>query len=151
MLELVGETDADTAYAARVREAIPGADDIVVRGAVGDEELRHAYAGASVFALPSLYEGYGMVYAEALSRGLPVLAPDIGPVTGVIGEAGMLVDPGDETKISEALLALISDPDLRRDLSRKAVSRAASLPAWGDTVDGFLAALRAAVSERSPH
>lgn len=149
-LELVGETDADTAYAARVREAISGAEDIIVRGPVGEEELRRAYAGASVFALPSLYEGYGMVYAEAMSHGLPVLAPDTGPVPGIIGDAGLLVDPGDESGISEALLALISDPDLRRDLSRKALRRAALLPAWGDTVDGFLAALQAVVAERSP-
>jgi glycosyltransferase involved in cell wall biosynthesis len=149
-LELVGETDADTVYATRVREAISGAEDITVRGPVGEEELHHAYAEASVFALPSLYEGYGMVYAEALSHGLPVLAPDAGPVPEMIWDAGMLVDPGDETGISEALLALISDADLRRDFSRKAISRAASLPAWDDTVDGFLAALQAAVTERSP-
>lgn len=149
-LELVGETDADAAYTARVHAAISGAEDIIVRGPVGEEELRHAYAGASVFALPSLYEGYGMVYAEALSHGLAVLAPDTGPVPEIVGDAGLLVDPGDETGISEALLALTSNPVLRRDLSRKAISRAALLPAWDDTVDGFLAALQAAVAERSP-
>jgi glycosyltransferase involved in cell wall biosynthesis len=148
-LELVGETDADPAYAARVRDAISGAEDIIVRGPVDDEELSLTYAGASVFALPSLYEGYGMVYAEAMSCGLPIIAPDRGPVPEIIGDAGLLVEPGHETGISEALLALISAPELRLDLSRKALSRAASLPSWSETVDGFLAALRAAVPERS--
>ncbi|WP_047865201.1 glycosyltransferase family 4 protein [Rubrobacter aplysinae] len=148
ILELVGETAADPAYAARVREAVSGSEDIVVRGPVGEDELRRAYSGASVFALPSLYEGYGMVYAEALSYGLPVIAPAAGPVPEVVGDAALLVEPGDEAGLAERLLDLITTPSLRRRLSENAHRRSAELPAWDDTVDGFLAALEAAVAER---
>jgi glycosyltransferase involved in cell wall biosynthesis len=148
VLELVGETDADPGYASRVREAVSGADGIVVRGPVGEEELRRAYSGASMFALPSLYEGYGMVYAEAMSHGLPVIAANTGPVPELVGEAGLLVRPTDETGLARALRRLLTDAALRRRLSKTALERARALPSWDETVDGFLAALKEAVAER---
>jgi glycosyltransferase involved in cell wall biosynthesis len=78
-LELVGETDADSGYTAAIREAISGGESIVVRGSVDDATLAEAYAAADFFALPSRYEGYGIVLAEALAYGLPVVACDVGP------------------------------------------------------------------------
>lgn len=149
VLELVGENEADPDYAARVREISSGAEGVVVRGPIDEEELRRAYSGASIFALPSLYEGYGMVCAEAMSHGLPVVAFDTGPVPEVVGDAGLLVEPGDTAGLSEALRALIRDPALRHKLSEKALRRAGELPGWREAVDGFLAVLEAAISERA--
>jgi len=149
VLDLVGETDADAGYAAKVREAASEDPSILVRGPVDDATLAGLYASADVFALPSRYEGYGIVYAEALSFGLPVVACAVGPVPEVVGgEAALLVLPGDTDALSGALGRLLSDAGLREKMSAAALRRAAGLPLWRETVEGFLGVLRDVVEER---
>ncbi|HSK99125.1 MAG TPA: glycosyltransferase [Rubrobacteraceae bacterium] len=151
-LLLVGETDADPDYAEAVYAAIaeaPGAS-VTVAGSVDDEMLADAYAGADLFALPSRYEGYGIVYAEALAHGLPVIACDVGPVPALVGEeAALLVPTGDVGALCGALDLLVRDADLRDRMSAAARSRARELPRWEDTIIGFLGVLREVVGERS--
>ncbi|MDP8952257.1 MAG: glycosyltransferase family 4 protein [Actinomycetota bacterium] len=145
MLELIGDTDADPVYAASVRAAIAGSSgsSITVRGPVDDAVLGAAYAAADLFALPSWYEGYGIVYAEALAHGLPVLACDVGPVPGLLGEeAALLVPPGDAGALSGALDLLLEDSALRGRMSAAARRRANYLPRWKDTVAGFRRVLK---------
>jgi glycosyltransferase involved in cell wall biosynthesis len=151
-LELVGETDADPAYAASVRAAIADAPNasIIVSGPVDDAALGAAYLAADLFVLPSRYEGYGVVYAEALAHGLPVVACGVGPVPELVGEeAALLVEPGDVQALSGALDLLLQDAALRERMSAAARRRAERLPRWEDTVSGFLRALKEAVAERS--
>ncbi len=149
VLELVGETDAHPAYAASVREAIAAASDasILVSGPVDDPALAAAYAAADLFVLPSRYEGYGMVFAEALSFGLPLVACEVGPVPGLVGrEAALLVPPDDESALADALDLLLGTPGLRDRMSAAARRRSASLPRWRDTVAGFDEVLQSVVS-----
>jgi glycosyltransferase involved in cell wall biosynthesis/SAM-dependent methyltransferase len=142
-LELVGETDADSGYTAAIREAISGGESIVVRGSVDDATLAEAYAAADFFALPSRYEGYGIVLAEALAYGLPVVACDVGPVPELVGsEAAILVPPGEVAALSEALDLLLRDASVRRCMSGAARRRAEKLPRWDDTAAWFLEVLR---------
>lgn len=149
VLDLVGETDADPVYAARVREVVGGDPTVLIRGAVDDAEVRSAYRAADVFALPSRYEGYGIVYAEALAHGLPVIACDAGPVPELVGEeAALLALPGDVEVLSGALDLLLEDAALRGRMSAAARRRAKGLPRWEDTTVGFLRILREAVSRR---
>lgn len=149
VLDLVGETDADVPYATEIREAASGDPSIFVHGPVDDATLAGLYASADLFALPSRYEGYGIVYAEALSFGLPVVARRVGPIPQLVGgEAALLVDPGDTAALPEALSRLLADAGLRAKMSAAARRRAASLPRWSDTVDGFLGVLRDVVRER---
>jgi len=148
-LELVGETDADPAYAACVHASIAAASDasIVVSGPVDDARLGTAYGSADLFVLPSRHEGYGMAYAEALAHGLPVIACDVGPVPEVVGEvAALLVPPGDEEALSGALDLLLKEPALRNRMSAAARRRAEELPRSDDTTAGFLRVLLEAVS-----
>ncbi len=152
MLKLIGETDAEPAYAASVRSAIADAPDvsIIVSGPVDDAALGAAYAAADLFVLPSRYEGYGIVYAEALAHGLPIVACDVGPVPELVGrEAAVLVPPGDIEALSETLNLLLEDPTLRSRMSAAARHRADQLPRWEDTVAGFRRVLEEAVVLRA--
>ncbi len=147
VLELVGETSADPEYEAQVRAAIEDAPrgSVIVSGRVDDKTLGTAYASADFFVLPSHYEGYGIVYAEALASGLPVIACEIGPVPELVGpEAAVLVPPDDKSAVSAALDSMLGDPALRRRKSLAARRRASSLPRWEDAVAGFEDVLRTA-------
>ena len=144
MLDLIGETDADPAYATSVHAAIAGVSgsSIRVRGPVHDATLGAAYAAADLFVLPSRYEGYGIVYAEALAHGLPIIACDVGPVPELVGEAALLVPPDDIQALSGALDKLLGEPTMRSRMSEAAYCRAEGLPRWEDTTAGFLRVLR---------
>ena len=149
VLDLVGETDVDASYATMVRQIASEDPSILVHGPVDDATLAGLYAAADVFALPSRYEGYGIVYAEALSFGLPVIACSVGPIPEVVGgEAALLVRPDDPESLSGALGLLLTDPGLRQKMSAAALQRATTLPRWKDTVDRFLAVLHEVVEER---
>jgi glycosyltransferase involved in cell wall biosynthesis len=152
-LELVGETGADPGYADSVRAAAAASPDasITVRGPVDDTALGAAYAAADLFVLPSRYEGYGIVYAEALAHGLPIVACEVGPVPELVGEgAALLVPPEDVEALSGALDLLLDDADLRDRMSAAARRRAETLPRWDDTAAGFLGVLRELTAERPP-
>jgi len=132
---IAGSLDRDPAMVADVRRRIAAhklGDRIVLVGEVAD--MGALYAAADLFVLPSRYEGYGMVFAEALQHGLPV----IGTATGAIPEvvpptAGLLVPPDDPLALAAALERLITDPAERRLLADGAVRAARGLPRWADT------------------
>jgi glycosyltransferase involved in cell wall biosynthesis len=152
VLELVGETDADPDYAVLVRAAIETAPrgSIVVSGCVDDAALGASYAAADLFVLPSRYEGYGIVYAEALACGLPIIACDAGPVPDLFGrEAAVLVRPDDREDLSAALDLLLGDPKLRVRMSAAASRRASRLPRWQHTITGFEQVLWTAAETRT--
>ena len=114
-----------------------------------EASLGASYALADLFVLPSRYEGYGIVYAEALARALPIIACDVGPVPDLVGrEAAVLVQPDDEEELSAALDLLIGDSALRASMSAAASRRATRLPRWEDTVSGFEQVLRIAAETR---
>lgn len=151
-LDLVGETDADAAYAARVRGLVAAAPEgsVVVHGSVGDAALAAAYRRAAIFALPTRYEGYGMVVAEALLHGVPVVASAVGPVPELVGrDAGLLVPPDDPDALAEALARLLDDAGLRSAMRDAARARGLALPTWADTARAFRSALDAAVDGRA--
>lgn len=86
---------------------------VAVTGPIGEDSLRALYAGATVFAYPSLYEGFGLPVVEAMASGLPVITSRGGTLEEVAGRAAALVDPTDTSAISEALERLLRSPEER--------------------------------------
>jgi glycosyltransferase involved in cell wall biosynthesis len=138
----VGSLVRDPAFAHDVRRRArdAGLDDRVrFPGPCTGEELDCAYAGADLLVLASHAETYGMVVTEALARGLPVLATEVGGVSGALGHGqdrtrpGLLVPPGDPAAFGAALRAWLEDAELRDRLRRAARERRAELRPWAAT------------------
>jgi glycosyltransferase involved in cell wall biosynthesis len=139
---LTGALDRAPDYAQAVARRIAGArlgDRVTLTGPADEAGLEALYAGADIFCLPSRYEGYGMVFAEAMARGLPVVAARIAAAEEVLGEdAGALVPMDDADALAGALAALLDDAELRRRKGDAAVARAAALPGWEQTAATIL-------------
>jgi glycosyltransferase involved in cell wall biosynthesis len=100
--------------------------DIEVLGYVSEARLAELYARASIFAFPSLDEGFGLPVLEAMACGVAVLTSGRGALAEVAGDAAMLVDPEDTEAIAEGLRALMENVVLREDLAAKGRQRASA-------------------------
>jgi len=148
-LRCAGSADRDEPTTARVRDRIRahGVDDRVeLLGDLDAARLAVEYDRADVFALATLYEGYGMAVAEALARGLPVVATATGAIADLVGrDAGIVVPPGDLGALAGALDAVLGDADLRARLAAGARRVRARLPTWEDAALGMAGALARAL------
>jgi glycosyltransferase involved in cell wall biosynthesis len=135
----VGPLGRDSAYVGGLRALIGqhGLDDRVrLAGPLNGEPLEAEYAAADLLALPSRAETYGMVVTEALMRGIPVLATDVGGVPDALGQApdgslpGILVPPGDREALVAALRGWLGDHRLRHRLRTSVQHRRGTLQGW---------------------
>jgi glycosyltransferase involved in cell wall biosynthesis len=110
---------------------------------LGREGLDQLYAQADVLVSASLFEGYGMVLAEALVRGLPLVASTGGAAAETVPDnAALKVPPGDIAALTLALRRVIMDPALRARLAEASWTAGQALPRWSDTVGRIAAVLR---------
>jgi glycosyltransferase involved in cell wall biosynthesis len=107
-------------------------------GYVDDADLPAVYAGAAAFAMPSLYEGFGLPCIEAMAAGAPVVAADRGALPEACGGAALLADPDDEEAFAEALVEAAGTE--RHRLIDAGRARAAEL-SWRRTAEAIDAAL----------
>lgn len=136
-LTVVGRT-VEPDYVATVRETVTdrGLEDVVTfAGELSDEDLAATLAASHVLAVPSQYEGFGIVYLEGMSFGLPAVASAAGGADEVVtdGETGVLVDPGDAGRIAEALVRLDADRDRLARMGRAARACYEAHPGWAET------------------
>lgn len=108
----------------RAFESSTRRDAIEVLGYISAEQLDDLYRRASIFAFPSLDEGFGMPVLEAMAHGVPVVTSQCSALTEVAGDAALLVNPQDTGSIADALGRLANDPALRADLANRGLERA---------------------------
>jgi glycosyltransferase involved in cell wall biosynthesis len=105
-------------------EALGIKERVWFAGYIPQEDLPIVYNLASLFVYPSLYEGFGLPVLEAMACGVPVVATSVSSLPEVAGQAGLLVPPGDETALTQAMQAVLTDPDVRQQLTEKGPQRA---------------------------
>jgi glycosyltransferase involved in cell wall biosynthesis len=105
---------------------------------VDDRTLQHLYHGASLLALPSHYEGFGLPALEAMHCGCPVLASERGSLPEVVGKAGVLLPADDVVAWAETIAALLDDDERREKMALAGQVQAAQF-SWEQTARGTLA------------
>ena len=116
-------------------------------GPQSESALAKLYASADVFVMSSLYEGYGMVLAEAMTRGLPIVCTTGGAAANTVPDgAGIKVPPGDETALTQAIDRVLRDAALRQRLADGSWAAGQALPRWEDTT----AAIATVIKELAP-
>lgn len=106
-------------------------DRIRLLGYVPESELAEWYARASIFAFPSLDEGFGMPVLEAMAAGTPVIAANRSAIPEVAGDAAWLVDPENTGELAATLVELTRNPERRAELSERGFNRAAQFT-WSE-------------------
>jgi glycosyltransferase involved in cell wall biosynthesis len=93
-------------------------------GNVRNEELVYLYNAATLFVLPSFYEGFGLPPLEAMACGTPVIVSNVSSLPEVVGDAGLLIAPEDIEALTVAMWRVLTDDKLRRELCEKGLKRA---------------------------
>lgn len=137
-LDVVGDRSTDRAYVDRVGRLIEkqGLESAVtLHGRLSDGALADVLADSQLLAVPSTYEGYGIVYLEGMAFGLPALATTAGGAGEIVtdGETGVLVPPADPDAIATAIQPLLDDRDRLAAMSQAALDRYRAHHSWADT------------------
>ena len=141
----VGSTTRDIPQARRLRALVTRlglGSRVRFAGMVTTAALARFYAGSDLFTLPSLHEGYGMAFTEALARGVPVVGARAGALPDVIPKpAGVLVPPGSVRALARTLRPLVRSSRRRERLARGAYLQRRRFPDWPAQARRFAAAL----------
>jgi len=117
---------------AKVRE-LKIEDKVVMPGYIDENEKAYLYQNCSIFAFPSLYEGFGLPILEAFSYGKPVLTSHVSCMPEVAGDSAMYCDPFDSADIERCLEKLANDKDFAETLANKGLQRLEQF-SWDNSV-----------------
>ena len=128
-------------------DGLSGDERISMRalGFVDDAELDALYRGASIFAFPSRYEGFGLPVLEAMSYGVPVITTNVTAIPEAAGDAALYVPLDDDVALADAIARVRSDASLAASLRERGRAHAASM-SWTKTAAATLAVLERAAS-----
>ena len=109
-------------------------DQVKFTGQLGSDALENLYQQASLFALATRYEGYGIVFDEALVHGLPIVSCDTGAVSDTVPrDAGRLVQPDQPHAFGAAIRDMLTEPDLRHGCADASKRAGMARPGWAQT------------------
>ncbi|MGC1886246.1 MAG: glycosyltransferase family 4 protein [Stellaceae bacterium] len=151
----IGSLDRDARTARLIRQMIAAkrlGRRITLAGEKPPRMVRRAYRAADAFVLPSLHEGYGMAFAEAMAHGIPIIATAAGAIPETVPrEAGLLVRPSDAAALARALRRVIAEPALAARLAAGSRAAGSRLPDWRQATERWEQALHllAGLSPRS--
>ncbi len=106
-------------------------------GHLTDDEIVALYRDAAVFVYPSLYEGFGLPVLEAMAQGCPVITSNVSSLPEVVGDAAVLIDPLNTTELAQAMIKVLTDDELKREMSIKGINRA-KLFSWERTAERYV-------------
>ena len=105
-------------------------DCVTFTGRIEYQEFARYYAETTIAVIPSLYEGFGMPAGEAMACGAPVISTTGGALPEVVGDAGVMVPPGDASALEHAIVDLLDNPDKRDRLGKAGLDRVQESFTW---------------------
>ncbi|MEO0983453.1 MAG: glycosyltransferase family 4 protein [Pseudomonadota bacterium] len=119
---------------------------IQFRSGLSRQALAEEFNRATIAVTPSLYEGFGLPAAEAMSCGAPVIVSDGGALPEVAGDAGVVVPRGDASALADAIADLLNDPRKRQEIGDACLARAEDQFDWRAVAPAYEALLRHAIA-----
>lgn len=98
-------------------------DKVVITGWIATDVLRALLVKSLVSIIPSLYEGFGLPILESYACSVPVIATDCGSIPEVASDAALFVKPGEVKDLTDKVIKILDDPDLKRDMVKKGLDR----------------------------
>ena len=143
-LTVIGAPKKDGAVERLARELnLNGA--VRFTGRIEYEDFARYYAEAAIAVIPSLYEGFGMPAGEAMACGVPVVSTSGGALPEVVGDAGILVPPGDKEALEKAIVDLLDHPEKRQRLGQAGLDRVKGSFTWRHAAQKTVDAYREAI------
>jgi len=143
-LIVIGKPQKNGAIEKLISDLLLG-DAVQFTGRIPNEAFPHYYAQATLAVIPSLYEGFGMPAGEAMACGVPLISTTGGALPEVVGDAGVLVPPGDVAALVQAITTLLDHPQLRRQLGEAGLARVDHSLTWRHAAEKTVAVYREAI------
>ena len=130
----------------KVQEEASQNKNVLRLGFVSSEDLVALYNLATLFIMPSIYEGFGLPVLEAMGCGCPVVTSRGGSLAEVVGEAGRYIDPYDVDCIAKGISEVFNDPSLQKELSQKGIIQSRKFT-WRKTADETMGVYESVVAK----
>ena len=122
---------------------------VTFTGRIDNGEFVRQYAKATVAVVPSMYEGFGLPAGEAMACGLPVISTTGGALPEVVGDAGILVPPGDPNALAKAIRGLLDNSDRAREIGQAGLRRVHNFFTWEKAALKTVEAYRETIHDHS--